>query len=235
MSCGARSSVFAWCRCVPLSLEELTSQLDIIAKLLTSGQLIDPADELHADLPAPSFYETAMNVDPRRVKLGLRPGSTSRPASVHNGQASAPVTDFESVTISLLRVLSFMHALDQLVTVMTELHAALMKPGKPRLQLHFLQTGPLFTHDTPISLAEVRAKLDGDTYTPPKRTLERRLKSLELSFRSPRSLSALKTACAVDVLLILLLAETTRDFFTSVASSVMSSDAWPDPTASMLL
>ena len=166
-----------------------------------------------------------MNVDPRRVKLGLRPGSASRPASVHNGQASTAVADFESVTISLLRVLSFMHALDQLVTVMTELHAMLMKPAKPRLQLHFLQTGPLFKRDTPISLAEVRAKLDGEAYTSPKRTFERRLKELELAVRSPRSLSALKTACAVDVLLVLLLAETTRDFFTCVAGSSTPADA----------
>ena len=158
--------------------------------MLASGKLIDPADELHADLPAPSFYETATNVDPRRVKLGLRP-SASRPASLHGA-----VTDFESATISLLRVLSFCFALDQLVMATAELHAMLLKPAKPSLQFHLLQVGSIFRRDKPVSLAEIRAKLDGEAYTAPRRTLERRVKELELLFRSPRSLSALKTACA---------------------------------------
>ncbi|KAM0753235.1 hypothetical protein T439DRAFT_323872 [Meredithblackwellia eburnea MCA 4105] len=132
-----------------------------------------------------------------------------------------PEARAEICSATVMRVYSFLFGMGQLCDELTALHEYLVpKDGvqtrKKTLHIHWFESIPRPKKskvDRPQALAKALASIRGIEYKVPKVSLFVRIAHLEKLARSDTSLYAFKTACAVSVYAVFLLAPSLKSFF----------------------
>ncbi|KAL8293775.1 hypothetical protein RQP46_000476 [Phenoliferia psychrophenolica] len=127
----------------------------------------------------------------------------------------------ERIPATVMRVFSFLFGMGQMLEELTLLHEFIVpKAGaasrKKTLHVHWFERGPSPSTkkiNRPVALAEALAAVRGIDHVVPKVSLGARIVKLEALARSDTSLYAFKTACAVIVFAVFLLAPSLKTFF----------------------
>ncbi|KAK4052886.1 hypothetical protein OIO90_004162 [Microbotryomycetes sp. JL221] len=123
---------------------------------------------------------------------------------------------------AILRTFSALFGLEHVVENLTLMHQSVVARGGPdqhlkakRLHLHFIERVPKppkkSTSD--LTLRQAVATVSGRHFEPEKISIMARIATIEKFFRSPTSLFAFKTACAVTVFTVFILAPSLTSWF----------------------
>ncbi|KDE05411.1 hypothetical protein MVLG_04206 [Microbotryum lychnidis-dioicae p1A1 Lamole] len=151
----------------------------------------------------------------------MEEGTTSTTPAVEMGAAGVgPTGSPEQIAgTTVLRVLSFIFGMGQALDELTALHEAVVPKddaSRPRkkIHLHLLERACL---SSPVwkgmPFREALSKLTGVSYADEKVTLWQRFGQFEKLIRSPTSLYAFKTTCAVTIFAVFILAPSLKTFF----------------------
>ncbi|SCV68572.1 BQ2448_693 [Microbotryum intermedium] len=151
----------------------------------------------------------------------LADGVTSATPAVDMGAAGVGSTGSpeQIAGTTVLRVLSFVFGMGQVLDELTALHEAVVPKNdasRPRkkIHMHLLERARLSSPVWKgIPFREALSKLTGVSYADEKVTLWQRVGQLEKLTRSPTSLYAFKTTCAVSIFAVFILAPSLRTFF----------------------
>ncbi|KAI5481791.1 hypothetical protein MNV49_000068 [Pseudohyphozyma bogoriensis] len=211
-------------------------QNSAIAKMLASFPI---DDDLHIHAPGPSIHELYSEVRPTGIKswassyrpsqtLPVKRGETAeKPAPEPSGSSATSAEGAEADQTSsqlcgrmVMRVYSFIFGMGQLMDNLTNLHEHVVprdeaQHRKKGIHVHFFERIPKAPKDPKgtMSLAEALATLEGREYVKPKVSIWERISQLEHLLRTNTSIYAFKTACAVSVYTVFILAPSLKTFF----------------------
>ncbi|KAK4055132.1 hypothetical protein OIV83_000412 [Microbotryomycetes sp. JL201] len=218
-----------------------SAQNDYIAKLLSEGVLDD--DSLRVEMPTQSLAELYRDgpgyTAPVGVNYGLRPylSNASRrntaksddekhgtDTSSQEADSSEPLRTESAERVcgsAILRTFSALFGLEHVVENLSLMHESVVAPiggkghlSRKRIHLHFLEKVPRPPKKkNGMSLREAVAKLTGRDFAPDKVSISARIASIERWFRTPTSIFAFKTACAVTVFNVFILAPSLTNWF----------------------
>ncbi|GAA5865438.1 hypothetical protein JCM8547_001244 [Rhodosporidiobolus lusitaniae] len=199
------------------------TQLQAAQKMLETG--MPPDEDLFLHQPGLSVHDqfTTATAPPL---AGPVKRTSSDPSSVASQDEKAvPVMvngDMRSTEIcgtTILRTMAFSAGLGRVSSELSALYEHVVKPPQPRkkkIRFHLFERSKGYappTKKTTMSIRAAIAKLSGHDFTPKTPNLGQRIAAFERLLRSDQSIYALKTAAAVSVYAVFLLAPSLKTFF----------------------
>ncbi|GAA5925622.1 hypothetical protein JCM10213_008838 [Rhodosporidiobolus nylandii] len=197
-------------------------------------------DELRLHAPGLSMHDTYLNppsrFDPQSAASAVKSAQTTAAQRVVSKSSSEdddkalPLTDddhsvcheSETVGTSVMRIFSFLAGMGSVVDELSSLYDHIVpSPSLPQrkktLRFHAFERKSLAPQKDgskgKMTLREAIARLSGKDFAPQKLTVWQALVKFEKLLRTDTSIYAAKTAAAVSVYAVFLLAPSLRDFF----------------------
>ncbi|KAK4696212.1 hypothetical protein P7C70_g8416, partial [Phenoliferia sp. Uapishka_3] len=175
----------------------------------------------HAE-SAPRKRANATKPDPEK-EISEEEQAAAEKICEHEGDDSSQKSEesADGTAATSMRVCSFLFGMGQMLEELTLLHEFIVPQDgvkrKKSLRVHWFEEVPSPVKqpkDRPLALAKALAAIRGFEFSVPKKlSLGVRLAGLERLARSDNSLYAFKTACAVSVYAVFLLAPSLKAFF----------------------